>query len=410
MTDDVEFRERVLAFELQTGGSHPSYVRNFANLWQQARIPATLRFVVSQKFRDQHADVWNFVDQQLASHIDIQSLSDAEESLVTKETVAREFRGWKLCCKYARNFNATRSILMYSDRFQLPMLLGERSPCPVSCIYFRPTFHYRSFNNYRPTLAMQLAATRKRWMLGRLLKLRQLDVLFCLDPLAAEFIQSQTHGNARIRVLPDSFVQPEIGVEDVAALRTQLGIETGRRVLMLLGILDARKGAAELLRAALALPIEEQRQLCLLLIGQIHAATRDEVLSLIEQLKKRGAAQVVFNDAYVSDTIVQTYYEVADVALTTYQRHMGMSSALIRAALARIPVLSSDYGLMGELVQRHHLGQVVDTESSDQFTKALRQAIVTEPNAQFDADSAAAFARQHSPEALGQALREWIAP
>ena len=86
---------------------------------------------------------------------------------------------------------------------------------------------------------------------------------------------------------------------------------------------------------------------------------------------------------------------------------MGMSSAIIRAALAEIPVLSSDYGLMGELVKRENLGITVDTTNPTSFSDGLA-AVIGQPGAElFDASNASAFASSHSPAALAKTLEAW---
>jgi len=86
---------------------------------------------------------------------------------------------------------------------------------------------------------------------------------------------------------------------------------------------------------------------------------------------------------------------------------MGMSSALIRAALAKIPVLSSDYGLMGELVAKERLGLTVDTEDSAAFSQKLADIISQPAEQSFDEANALSFASSHSPEALAETLKQW---
>jgi glycosyltransferase involved in cell wall biosynthesis len=172
--------------------------------------------------------------------------------------------------------------------------------------------------------------------------------------------------------------------------------------------MDSRKGPIQLLDAALSLPVAKQKKLCLLLVGKIDPSIEHEVLARVNQLRDDGNAQVIVRNEYVPDTFVQHYYEVADVALTTYQQHKGMSSALMRAALAKVPVLSSSYGLMGELVRRHRMGSTVDTASPDAFTSGLADAIAGESAIAFNVQSSLDFANQHSPESLGAALEDWV--
>lgn len=398
--------QRTMAFEMETGGHHASYIRNFAQQWSENLAPHQIHFVVTPEFFRKHADVVELIESFQSDAVQIHPISQTENNSL-QGSFRRMFNGWKLFCKYATQLNVERGLLMYSDLFQLPMIVGQASPCPVSCIYFRPTFHYGQLESYRPNLKQRLAAWRKRMLVTRLLKLKQMDVLFSLDSLAVGYIQDNISTKASIRQLPDSFVRRPTTANQITELRSQLQIAPGRKVCLLLGSLDSRKGPLQLLEAAKRLPESLQQELCLLLVGSLHRDIEDEVIRIIERLQKETSIQIVLKNEYVSDTVVQRYYELADVALTTYQRHMGMSSAIIRAALAEIPVLSSDYGLMGELVKRQQLGITVDTTDPDSFSKGLAVVIGQHGSELFDASNAATFARSHSPAALAQTLKDW---
>jgi glycosyltransferase involved in cell wall biosynthesis len=398
--------QRTMAFEIETGGHHASYIRNFAQQWAGTLAPHQIHFVVTPDFFQKHADVVQLIASFKTDAVQIHAITPAENDRL-KGRVNRIFNGWKLFCKYATQLKVDRGLLMYSDHFQIPMLVGQASPCPVSCIYFRPTFHYGDLENYRPNLKQRLAAWRKRTLVKRLLNLKQMDVLFSLDSLAVDYMKNNFGSRASVQQLPDSFVRYQTTADQIAELHSHLNIEQGRKVCLLLGILDSRKGPLQLLDAAQRLPQSRQRELCLLLVGSLHADIEEQVLQEVERLGQETSIQIVLKNEYVSDTLVQRYYELADVALTTYQRHMGMSSALIRAALAGIPVLSSDYGLMGELVKRERLGITVDTEDSASFSAGLASAIGQPGQQLFDASNASAFASSHSPTALAQTLRAW---
>ena len=166
------------------------------------------------------------------------------------------------------------------------MLVGQASPCPVSCIYFRPTFHYGNLENYHPSLRQRLAAWRKKTLVKRLLKLKQMDVLFSLDSLAVGFIQENFPTHASVRQLPDSFVRNQTTEAQIAELRSDLKIEQGRKVCMLLGMLDSRKGPLQLIAAARRLPESLQKELCLLLVGTLHDDIEDQVIQKVEELQK----------------------------------------------------------------------------------------------------------------------------
>lgn len=401
-------RPKFLALEMQVGGHHPSYIRNFTAQWQRRIDFAEIDFLVSREFFRRHLDVVQQIERLDQGRIRIHQLSESEDHDVRYSNRFREFAGWKIFCRWAEQFGSSHGLLMYSDHFQLPMLLGKSAPCPVSCIYFRPTFHYSRFTEFEPTMGQKLAAIRKKLMLSRLLKLPQLHSLFCLDPFAVEYIAREMTDRVEVLQLPDSFVRQEVPAAELDSLRQELGIDGNRKVLLLLGIIDSRKGPIQLLEAISKVDHELLQRCCLLIAGKIQEEIESDVVSLVEQIRSETPLQLVLHPHYIDDTLVQHYYEIADVALTTYQRHMGMSSALIRAALAKIPVLSSGYGLMGELVRQHGLGMVTDTESPSEFRNSLASAIGADPSELFDVSSATQFEQDHSPAALGDTLERWV--
>ncbi len=80
----------------------------------------------------------------------------------------------------------------------------------------------------------------------------------------------------------------------------------------------------------------------------------------------------------------------------------------MRAAYAGKPVLSSDYGLMGEWVYRCKLGQVVDTTKPEALASGL-EAFVTENASQlFDPRESQKLKDRNSQAKLAEDLRKLI--
>ena len=83
-----------------------------------------------------------------------------------------------------------------------------------------------------------------------------------------------------------------------------------------------------------------------------------------------------------------------------------MSAVLVRAAAAGKPVLSSDYGLMGQLVKTQQLGQAVDAESP----VAVADALATFGQATWPADPAAMqhFAEQNQASQYARTIYDTL--
>ena len=93
---------------------------------------------------------------------------------------------------------------------------------------------------------------------------------------------------------------------------------------------------------------------------------------------------------------IQQYFQLADVVLALYQRHVGMSGILIRAAAANKPVLATNYGLMGEITRRYKLGIDLNARDPQAIAKGLTEFLSNPPTTFADAHFMQQFARQNS--------------
>jgi glycosyltransferase involved in cell wall biosynthesis len=400
---------RVLAIEIETVGHHPSYVRNFAKTWADFGIPGELDFLVTPSFFRKHHDEVSYVQSLAGKGIRIHSMTIADEKRMLSVPRLRYYFAWRIFCRFAREFEADHGLLMYSDYYQLPMLISERSPCPVTAIYFRPTYHYGRIENYRPTIRDRFKAWRKKWLMSRVLRIPEVKRILCLDKLAVDYMREHMKTHVEIDFLPDTFAPFPASPGEALELRVQLGIDPGRTVFTLLGILDRRKGVRELLQALDKLTIPQQQKVCILLVGRLSDDQADDVRDLVQRVRRQSNVQVILKDEFVAEASIQVFYEASDVILTTYQNHMGSSSALIRAALAGRPVLSSDYGLMGELVRQRKLGHTVDTGTPASIAAGLMHFIEADGVETFDSESALAFSGENTPQKLADCLSQFFA-
>jgi glycosyltransferase involved in cell wall biosynthesis len=315
----------------------------------------------------------------------------------------RNIQEWRLFCQYARNLQATQALIMYLDTCEVPLALGLRSPCPFSGIYFRPTFHYSQFVHYTPSRKNKIQHWRERFTLGRILHHPQFQTLFCLDPFAVKSIEPLTD-QAQVMYLPDPVELESAETHNLPDLRSKLGIEPDRRVLLLLGALDGRKGIYQLIEAIALLAEDLCQKLCLILVGGTNATEQSKIQKGATALCQEKPIQWIADYRFVSEAEVTAYVDLADVVLAPYQRHVGMSGILLLAAAAHKPVLSSNYGLMGELVSHHRLGVAVDSTQPAAIAQGLVRCLQEPLESLGDRQQMQAFATQHSAEQFAQTI------
>ena len=140
------------------------------------------------------------------------------------------------------------------------------------------------------------------------------------------------------------------------------------------------------------------------LAGPVEAAQRDIVTATVDRLNAKPNVSVILRDEFIQDRDVQEHYGMADIVLATYQKHMGMSSALVRSAAAGKPVLASNYGLTSELTQRRNLGVTVESTDPSEIARSIISIAGCDPNTLFDANEAERFALENSAENTAKTL------
>jgi glycosyltransferase involved in cell wall biosynthesis len=351
-------------------GHHAGYIYHLVRYWQVWTIPGELVVVVSPAFLTMHADLVALAQQSPTTHLVI--ISEAEEAHRTSRgrLVLQMQYEWELVSQYARQWQVGQVLLMYFDTFQMALGTAKRVPCPVAGIFFRPVFHYEAWGHRPVNSRERLQGWRKRLILQLVIRRRALKTLFCLDPFVVPTL-NRWAGRDVATYLPDPVeVYPTTPIE-VDTLREKLGVDPARRIMLVFGLLDERKGLFTLIKALERLPPDQQRQWCLLLVGPVDEGIAPALTTSLAALTQQTAVQLVRQHDFVSEAAIQPYFTMSDLIVTLYQRHIGMSAVLVRAAAAGKPVLSSNYGLMGQLVKTRQLGQAVDAESPVAVADAL---------------------------------------
>jgi glycosyltransferase involved in cell wall biosynthesis len=242
---------------------------------------------------------------------------------------------------------------------------------------------------------------REKLLLSRILRNPQLKTLFCLDPFAVKHLD-KFQGYARAVYLPDPVQLSNNSKQPLMITRESLGIEPGRRVFLLFGSLTERKGVYQLLKAIRCLLPDVCQKICLLLVGEssIKASLENEIVSICQA----QPVQIIRHYEFIPVQDVPPYFQLTDIVLTPYQRHLGMSAILPLAAATEKPVLSSNYGLMGEIVRRYELGLTVDSTIPEEIAKGLAQCLHESPEKLCDRTKMKSFAQQNSAQQFANTI------
>ncbi|MFD2571687.1 glycosyltransferase [Spirosoma soli] len=358
---------RILLFDTIIDGHHADYLAHLVNYWLRYQPEGELLVVTQASFEA----TFQQLRDDTANNASVRFIPIPPEDIERthqSSALSRSFSEWNLLLKYVHDHQPTHALIMYFDIFQLGSWLGKKAPCAISGIYFRPDFHYA----IPPGLKARLNVLRKKVTLRGMLNRGVLTNLFCLDHSAVSALK-QMNPRVNVLALPDPVKSYDIKPAETKQLRAELGIEAGRNVFLLFGHLDDRKGIEPLLEALKQLNPALRSTLCLLLVGSIRSVYQAGIEQLIAEIDSQIQIVCVFKE--VRGRQIQTYFELSDYALALYQRHIGMASVFIRAAVSGKPILSSDYGYMGRFVQTAQLGAVTDSTSPTAICQLLEQVL-----------------------------------
>jgi glycosyltransferase involved in cell wall biosynthesis len=263
----------------------------------------------------------------------------------------------------------------------------------MSGLMFRPTFYY-SKEEMLVGGARSRAVFLIKWVAAYACAKRPgIFRVFTLDPLAEEHARSQWNCQ-KFEAIPDP-----LGPEQGMARPMGVVNEGPRRSLTLLigGVLSARKGIREVVRALLCSSDEIRRRVILVVAGEVEKGGSDYVSENLKQLEKSGG-NVVDDLRLITEDELDAYIQRSDAVLTAYRGFKGSSGILIRAAHFGRPVISTDEGLLGYFVRRHRLGQAIDVANSEAFAACIQTFMSTGRLSGFDPAAARRFADSSDPE------------
>ncbi len=375
------------------GGHYGQYLDALLRGWTRRRRPGDrLHIVAGPCVATAHPDV-----AALAAEVGAAWTETTTDFQPMRSRVAVEWHMARLLRTTVPPTRPDRILLTYLDH-GLVAVAAVRMCAPVSGILFRPSFHYAAIGSPPEGARARLVEIAKRELLR--LALRRMDRVFVPDETAVEPMRRLTRRSTPV-ALPEAF--------DTSVVHRRPAfldaLDPSRRVLLCIGALDSRKGVGVVLDAVGRLPHTLHARVALVLAGRFEASERADYLDAIDRLRRETSLQVLVEDRYLDEAEIQPTIEAADLVLVPYQRHVGSSGILIRAAVAGRPVLASDYGLVGAHVRRHRLGATVDAASPD----ALAAALVADTNgtgaaARFDAAAARAFASGNTSEAFAETI------
>jgi len=392
--------KRLLIFDPYDQGHHAGYILNILREVAKREEPRLVDLVLGNKFSEKHPDVVEFVVRELPDRVNWVPISETKtQSIVSaKSPWVAGLREWKALASAVKECRPDHSICMYLDFLVFPLAMGRKLPCSLSGVIFRQNRHYPEMFASRLETKERVMAEAKHQCFSRALANPNLISVFSLDPyLKGTHSESKSE---RISWCPDPVYFPP--TSDYEATQPF----SYRQTILLFGVISERKGFGKFLHAAAELPEALLRRLDFWIVGPTREeAAEVSIAEASEKLAEHGAS-VRRENRFVQDSEVQSYFRQSALIAAPYDRHMGMSAVIVRAAAEQKPILASSFGLLGKVVESNELGSTFDLNDSEAIRMATTRASKGEAN--FSQESAKRFANQNSAENFANVILDNI--
>jgi len=359
-------------------------------------------FVVAAALRDRLAAL---VPPSERGRVRVDAMPEWERALcASRRLTLSAFAQWRAMRRHLRRTGAASAHFLMIDHLSLPLALGLGfGGATVSGILFRPSVHYRSLGPYRPAIAERMRDFRKSLLYRLMLLNPALGPILTPDPYFAEFAAGRYRHGDKVRAIVDPLGSPlRLTGPDQALARLY---PHDRVRFLLFGSLTRRKGVVELLEALLMLAPTAAAQAAVIFAGKIGPDIRAAVTTHRHRLVlEQPNLWLHIEDRRLEPGELEGLIEGCDVVLAPYQRFVGSSGVLLRAARAGKPVVTQDFGLVGRQVKEHRLGVVTDASDPRALARSLEAMILKDPAHHVDRQRAAGFAAARAPSRFASTI------
>lgn len=397
--------QHLLIFEPDPRGHTLEWVEHIQNTAATRPQSPEITFVVASTLAKALSDRAPRSNPATTSQINVLSLSEREQKLCHHRLLAVSgFARWWIARRYLRRTGANRVLFLALDHLSLPLGLGfGMAGGDITGILFRPSVHYRTFGTYQPGLKEQIRDVRKNALYRGMLNNPSVHTVFSLDPYFPAYAAKQYRSGGKVVALGD----PAHPVPQATAAERRLAatMPNGRKAFVLFGEITERKGILPLLAALPLLPAHIAQQTAVTIAGRIDPGLQQHVDdAVVHARRSQPTLWLHVENRRLADGEVTALVERSDFVLAPYQRFVGSSGVLLWAAQLGKPVISQDYGLVGQLTREHGLGLAIDTSDPRTIAHAIVIAVERGAAAYGDIPRMRAFSAAQRPDDFATSL------
>lgn len=339
----------------QTVGGHQLEYLHHLYLGAMNNNTAAFVFVVPRRFEEDSKRM----DWPSAKNIIIDIMEGNEEPSPTCGLLKKGWINSNTIRKYCKKYNAT-DVITISIMEYLPFLPFLVRNVRFSGIVYRIyLYEWKDESRF-----MRLQDALKYWIM------KHFNVFHCIfmcnDSSAAACLNRIYHTN-KFRYLPDPIgsLQTYKGVN----LRKKMGIPDKKIVLLHPGGMNPYKNTLGILKALDMLDEESRKNLAVVFAGQVTDYIRNDFDILYEKVGSK--MQLCLFEGFLPFELMADLFVTSDYVLVPYSVK-GQSSGIVgHAAYYGKPVVSTQGGVIGKMVKKWKLGQLLYRSSETSIYQYL---------------------------------------
>lgn len=268
---------------------------------------------------------------------------------------------------------------------------------PWAGIMMKSHFHLEEMEVRVPHSGLRWIA---RELFFRILRTRSLRALFTFDETLVSYVR-QGHPDlaGSLCYLPEP--TDLRGSHSRESARRFLGIPDDATIILVYGALDASKGIDALLDGTRVDGFPEETSL---LVAGLQEPGVKALLASPQARAMREAGRLYEYDDFLYGDAEQAVFRASDVVWMGYRGQYIASGVQLQAALAGLPVVACEEGLIGWLTRKYGLGLTVDIGDARLVAEAISQLVRDRALSAECAENARRFALPHEVDRFSQTI------
>ncbi len=339
---------RTYLIHTQTIGGHQLEYLHHLYMGALGKTDDSFVFVVPQRFKDDSCRlVW-----PVADHIVVDVMKDGEEPPLDCGLLKKGWINSRTIRNYCNKYHAT-DVITISVMEYLPYLPFLVRNVRFSGIVYRIYLYEWTEESW----SMRLQDVLKYWIISKFRVFHR--TFICNDSASAQCL-NRLYKTNKFQMMPDpvSSLQSYVGQD----LRNELGISKEKICFLHPGSMNSYKNTVGILKALMLLDDKSCKDIVVIFAGQVSKDIKEEFDSLYSKVSSR--VQAFLFDGYLTFEKMADLFATCDYVLVPYKVKSQSSGIVGHAAYYGKPVIAVHGGVIGKMVRRWHLGNLLENPSA----------------------------------------------